>query len=268
MQKPTHRERAFLNPKHSAPGNMTLEAALMLPLFLLVILSILYFLVIMDFQLKLQMKLEAIARETARTQYLGEEIPGYAYLKLMGGLSSPENGKWLENSFISGGSSGLGIAQSDFSVKDGVIDYVVNYEIQIPFIPDRIMTLPFVQRCRFRTWTGSSLSAEGEDGQQVVYVTPGGAVYHMDPCCTHINLSIQKRAIYELEELRNAEGGIYTECSLCEEGEVKGETVYVTEEGDRWHYTLSCSGLKRNVIEIDIGDAGDRRLCSRCGKEE
>lgn len=268
VQKPTLEERAFATHTRSLSGNLTLEAALVLPLFLLIILSFLYFIVILDLQFKIQIKLEEIAREAAGDHYLGEEIPGYAGIRLMSGFASEEMQQLLENSFITDGIQGIKTAGSDFFGEDGIIDYVISYEIRIPFIPDNLISLPMVQRCRFRIWNGEEIKEVGGEESERVYVTETGTVYHLDPGCTHICLSIRGVAWQELETERNEGGGKYKKCSSCEIEVEAGGKVYVTEEGDRWHASLSCSSLKRSVSAIDRADIGSRQLCSRCGEEE
>ena len=66
----------------------------------------------------------------------------------------------------------------------------------------------------------------------------------------------------ELTALRNASGGRYSPCEKCG-GDGSG-IVYITNEGDRYHNTIECSGLKRSVRCVPLSEAGGRAPCSRC----
>ena len=62
-----------------------------------------------------------------------------------------------------------------------------------------------------------------------------------------------------------AEG--YTACRLCGGEPGLFSYYYVTEEGERYHTSLSCSGLKRTVYLVRLSEAEGRTACSRCGGE-
>ena len=81
----------------------------------------------------------------------------------------------------------------------------------------------------------------------------GGAVYL---------LRITLAGKDEVSSLRNASGGKYSPCEKC--GGDGSVIVYVTNEGDRYHNTIECSGLKRSVRCVPLSEAGGRSPCSRC----
>ena len=254
------KKRALLHA--FSEGNLTLEAALVLPVFLLAISAVMYFLVIIHVQLNIQIKLEEVAREMAKTAYISEDLNVFNYVYVKACLQDPDFREYLDKSYIVGGAEGLSLLESTFFDRDGVVDLVVKYEMTIPFIPDKIVSFPCIERIYFRTWIGKDISKENVNNGRIVYITTTGTVYHTNRECTHIRLSVMQ-AVFGL--VKNS----YSKCHIC--GETPGSDsaiVYITEEGDRWHSSLSCSGLKREVIEIDINEVGDRELCSRCGGEE
>ena len=102
--------------------------------------------------------------------------------------------------------------------------------------------------------------------KQMVYVTETGTVYHLSRSCTHLDLAISPVTSEQLSASRNASGGNYRVCELCGMSAASQGTYYITKEGDRYHSSLSCSGLKRTVYEIPISQVGDRRPCSRCSR--
>ena len=103
-------------------------------------------------------------------------------------------------------------------------------------------------------------SAARESGDNV---TENGEVYHTFSDCTHIDLSISAVGISAVGNLRNENGGRYSACEKCPD-ENGTDTVYITQYGDRYHSSLSCSGLKRSVRLVEISKAEGLSECERC----
>lgn len=128
--------------------------------------------------------------------------------------------------------------------------------------------IPILQKVRVRVWTGRKgiYGADGdvrtEQGGKMVYVTATGTVYHRDPSCTHLKLSIREVDRQSVSKLRNKSGEKYHACERCSAG--SSDRVYITGEGNRYHSSLACSGLKRTVEEIPQEEC-HLRACSKCG---
>lgn len=123
-----------------------------------------------------------------------------------------------------------------------------------------------MSRARAHPWTGykqgsGSGGSDGSMGDPIVYVAENGTVYHLSRSCTHLDLNIRPIDSSQIGDVRNAGGGKYKPCELCGGG---SGTVYITNEGDRYHSSLTCSGLKRTIYEMRLSEVGNRRLCSRC----
>lgn len=256
-----HKERAFLYFLEKA--SLTLEASVVLTLFLLTVISIVYFLVILIMQANIQIRMEESARKIAKTEYVTNGFTGYSYLTLRNDLMTEEFVRYIDEGNIIGGIQGMNISRSSFINDEGLVDIVLSYYVKVPFIPDKLIILPFTQRCRFKVWIGDEIN-ENAGEKQIVYVTLTGTVYHTNRNCTHLNLSIRKCNQEELKNQRNENGGIYEQCLLCKKEAGNSGTVYITDNGDKWHTILTCSGLKRTVMEIDIAEVGSRELCQRC----
>jgi hypothetical protein len=101
-----------------------------------------------------------------------------------------------------------------------------------------------------------------------VLVTEHGSVYHTSAECTHIALSFAAVSREALGTLRNEEGHRYHACGKCvHDGRANG-TVYVAREGVKYHNDASCSGLIRKVRLIPETEAAGLPQCSRCAHME
>lgn len=124
----------------------------------------------------------------------------------------------------------------------------------------------WTQRFSVQIWIGKDpnlrvgLTGEAEE-KEMVYIALDGEVYHQDPKCTHIHLSIHSTDKIKLETMRNQNGERY---HACEECGGKGDIVYITDYGKKYHSSLECSGLKRSVLKVPVGQVENRRPCSRC----
>ena len=120
-----------------------------------------------------------------------------------------------------------------------------------------------------RGWTGrdeSSFADLSDNAPRYVYVTENGVVYHTHSSCSHINLSISRVNSSELSGLRNENREKYKACESCAKGGA-ANTIYITDYGDRYHNSASCSKLKRSVKLVDVSKLSGMRECSKCMSE-
>lgn len=277
-----------LQPDGLWSGSLTVEAALVLPMFLIMINSLLFLFQVMIFQVHLQAAMDYAVQKASAYYYAVEQIQkgedaeavgeagdfgkellawGITAAYLKGQLLSEMDERFLEATWLQGGSSGLTLIQSQFPDEEGAIDLVVSYRVRIPFWPGRIGTLTMSQRSRRLVWTGTVRWKTEEENQneKMVYLTENGSVYHVNPECSHLHLSIRTVWKEELSGLRNQNGGKYNACERC----VKLQNVlqvYITDSGDKYHNSLSCPGLVRNIRQAPLSEIS-LPPCSRCGKE-
>lgn len=250
-------------------GTLTVEAALVLPLILFAMISVLQYAHCMETSVRMANALtetgKSIAAASYAVQYTGEKgqtaagilSTAYAQQKVLakaGDTSGIKNATMLLSSFLQ---------------EENLVSLVMTYQIRSPF---GIFQLPgncFVQCAVVRAWVGRSTEGGTGGGEKqlsqnsCVYVTTTGTVYHEDPECTYLKLSIREVSKNELADLRNNSGEIYHVCELC--GASGSETVYITAEGNRCHSSLACSGLKRTVMQVTREETGHLRACSKCG---
>lgn len=107
--------------------------------------------------------------------------------------------------------------------------------------------------------------SDSETVEAMVYVTQAGSVYHKSPDCRYLNVSAVGVAGSCVSLKRNEYGEKYHACERCSWNQEPGSTVYITNTGNRYHNSKNCSGLKRTVRLIKESEAENLRPCSRCG---
>ncbi len=118
-----------------------------------------------------------------------------------------------------------------------------------------------------RAWVGYTWESFSHPaGEEIVYITPGGSVYHRDRDCSHLRLSVRQISQDELDGERNQSGGRYYSCEYCVRSGENGGTVYITDHGGSYHSNINCQGLKRTIEAVPLSQAGGRPCCSRCGR--
>lgn len=268
-----NRLRAFLFTPLSAA--LTVEAAIVLPIFLFVMIAAMQYCAVMETAVKFGTALSDTGKTMAVAAYLkkyGGETDGVGEIAVTALTSVYAQSQITSMAGDTSSVKSVNMAQSSFLHEDDMIDLVLSYQIRSPV---GIVSLPgrfFLQRARIRAWTGRIVSAgEGDcDGEEdsaaeYVYVTETGSVYHTDPDCTYLKLSVHEAPLDELSSLRNDGGAKYYCCELCG-GSSENGVVYITDDGTRYHSSLSCSALKRTVNQVSIDEVGDMRVCSKCGQ--
>lgn len=128
-----------------------------------------------------------------------------------------------------------------------------------------------LNRVKVHTWTGKAFSewnvGTDKEIEEMVYVTESGGVYHVNPGCTYLKLSVKKVSGAQVSSLRNSGGGKYHACETCSRNQKPAGTVYITRDGNRYHNHADCSGLKRTVRLVCKSDVDGMAVCSRCGKK-
>ncbi len=122
-------------------------------------------------------------------------------------------------------------------------------------------------KARVRPWrgrTGEEIADSTSSNRRMVYVTEWESVYHTTSRCSHLSLSIQQVSASLVGSRRNAGGKRYKACEKCVGKEGKKSLLYITEQGDRYHNSLECSGLKRSVVLKEESELEGLSCCSRC----
>lgn len=275
--------------KEKREASMTVEASVVLPLFLFFFLNLCSAIEMIRLHGNLELALreagsnlaiyghvltdgqkeEVLAGGNKEGADIWEKLAGAAlscgYIR--GRMIDYVGTDYLNSAPITNGAAGLQFLESTILEQD-YLEVIVTYGVSpwsslVPFRSFRM-----ANRYYGHIWNGYRLP--GEDGLtetelETVYVTKYGTVYHEKRECTYINLSIQEVSMETAVILQNKWGKSYSLCGRCA-GEAKGKTAFITESGDCYHYSRSCSGLKRIITSITRREAEEKgyRACGRC----
>lgn len=293
--------------QHKTSASLTIEAAMVLPIFLFGIIAFIYFLQIIKIQDTIQKAITDTGLYAAKYAYVYEFIQDYGEDSSDKGIKELDTKghdddtidsniekqiargidsafyktklldyldiKEINNSCIKNGYNGIHTYLSSYMEEDETVDIVLIYQMKIPLLFMELNEFEMVQRVKMRGWSGHKDTPkygqipEENDVEKMVFITETGTVYHLSKDCTHLRLSIRNVLFEQVEGLRNNSGGKYKECHICDQTSKphKGVTVYITDTGDRYHWNIGCSGLKRTIREVPLSQVKDRAVCKRCG---
>lgn len=266
-------------------GSLTIETALVLPLFLSLTISLVSILEMMNLYARVEYALHETAKEAAvwayplsyAKEFAGEDfseelqLPDESILNpllsetVIRALFTQKFGlKNLNDSLIKNGEAGIFFFRSDVINDKGDIDLIVTYKVAPFFNLFRVGEMTFSNRVKMHSWIGF-VNDENCD-EEYVYITENGSVYHTHRDCTYLHLSIETVSKSELASCRNLDGKKYKACKKCDRSaEAEScEYVYITDYGEAYHTSISCSGLKRTIYKIKLSEVGGRTKCERC----
>ncbi len=237
---------------------MTVEASLVMPVFIMAMVAIAYMGNMILCQDKVQWALTRVANEAS----IENAIKGTASNK------STVYYRAKMNAYLSAVPLRLSLAESDMSGKNEEIKVTATYYMRVPFADFFNLRCRFRQTVHTRAFVGVDDRSNQDKEECNVYIAPTGSVYHKNKDCTYLKLTISEYLYEDVAALRNTSGGKYKPCDVCCSDHIvqKNEPVIITNYGDRYHITRGCSGIKRSISEISINNVGKRSPCSKCGR--
>lgn len=158
-------------------------------------------------------------------------------------------------------SGALGIHLLGSKLEGNYVYLKAAYRIKMPIGLLGKYEFAVQQQVKTRKWIGDCPLET--DSAEWVYITPAGNAYHQTSQCPYLDLSIRSAVFGEVERLRNHSGARYKACREC--GKSAGSVVYITDYGDVYHCSITCSGLKRSVQKVRLSETGGRHACQKCG---
>lgn len=238
-------------------ASMTVEAAVVLPLFVGFMVFLMFYFRIMQVQIGMEQAMAYTARITAAS--VKEESKKIEPLKVRSLLYARIKKEDVPTEYIDGGIAGISLSEADYKNTD--IQLCVRYRMTVPVSFFGRLTYPIRQEVSSRKWTGRVKDSQAEE-DGYVYVTKTGKAYHKKKDCAYLDLSIHKESVSLAKKKRNKNGSRYKACPFCYK---KGQTsCYITDYGAYYHGKIDCHGLKRTIYMIPIRDVGNRHKCKKC----
>ena len=280
--------------RHSATAGMTcaasltVEAAAVLPLMIMVIWIMIFPLRVTECERRLQNRLEATAGALAVSAYVKETGPSFlktdgeapALLEQYNGITAgtfaeavlqalPET--WMMEGLHFGPRTAI---LSDEKGEDpAMIRAELVYTLRLPVVPLRILPVQKSLIVSRRAWIGSGGgrgrsiygSANGSAEEDlIVYVGKSSIRYHLDPHCHYLSNRMETADASRIGELRNNSGARYHACPSCSPG--KSGTVWYFASGTAYHSTPDCRAITAYARAVPLREAVHLGPCSYCGK--
>lgn len=254
-------------------GSLTVECALILPLFFLAVVVLTGMLDLYRLQIRIQTALSEGARELAMYAYCreGEDSSPVGLVEdaVCGVYGMKKVRDSLEGERLSqilGGINGIVFTGSGYQNDTVTLKASFYYASPVAFF--RLFPVRISLDSQARAWTGyKGVTFGSQESEELVYVTEWESVYHTSAACTHISLDIQKVSLAGVENSKNEYGEHYHPCEKCVGDSGGSRQVYITRTGDCYHNSLDCPGLTRTVMAVKKSQASALRECSRCRGE-
>ena len=263
------KQSRFKKERASAPGagyeknaSVTVEASFGIPLFLFAVLCLIWMIEIHSIRISIINAAQSAAKRAAEETAI---VPVLNISALKADIINGIGIERVERSILDGGSEGIQCKDSWFSPDTGEMYIKIKYKISLPLPVFGNPSAEFTEDFRINGWRGYEDRGLGNGDADIVYITENGLVYHEDPQCTYLQLSINFVPYAGLSELRNSGGAIYHRCEKCVYGPAMAG-VYITETGGKYHNSLRCSGLKRTVRAVKKSEVIGKGGCYRCTK--
>lgn len=274
---PVKRVSAFASRRLKA--SMTVEAAFSLPMFIFFILEVMSAINMIGAGSRLCAALHQSGNELAFSGYayekavdgtgfdgIGADLISAAYAESrVLSYAGKEN---LDKSCIKNGSGGISFAGTSIMNEEDIIEINISYYVQSIVSAFGFDDLLQKQRYYGRAWTGYDVERAGGGGavdDPMVYITENGTVYHTNRGCAYLNPSVMSIGFDEISGARNLSGAKYYPCETCGKN-ISGGAVYITNQGNSYHTSITCPGLKRTIYTVPLSQAGGRGKCSKCGQ--
>lgn len=243
-------------------GSVTLEAALLLPILVLGVLSLGYYINVYSVMENVAYSAIEETALLASKAYIVDQAPFFTTSMKQRILSENPGVKNLEIENFR--------YLYDDGVQDDVISMTVKYQIVLDFPMGFDHTIDIELPIKCRAFTGKNKRGdvmsfeemESEGQWEPVWIFPeSGEKYHSENC-TYVKANAKEMV------LTSSLMKQYTACSLCKPQSMAiGSYVYCFEKFGSVYHRASCKSVDKYVIEINKEDALRKGYepCSKCG---
>lgn len=289
-----------MNNRKKVTASITVEATLIMPIFLFALVAFLFFFQIFQLQEDIQESITRVSKVASQYGYVYEYLQNTSNVEetkqqeektqetaaakqavqgfIDGSLFKLQFLEYMKtrknDNCIVGGLQGISFLESSFMKQDKDIEVIAVYTVKIPVLFFNLKPFRVVQRVHSRAFVGRSLlegvdtgEGTGEDTDEYVYITRTGTKYHNDYNCTYLNVKLTTVKGSAIAEKRSSDGSKYYPCESCMSGTCKDSgTYYITKYGNRYHASSKCNKIERDITKIKKSEVGGRTPCSKCGK--
>lgn len=253
-------------------GSLTVEAAVVVTMFLFAMISLLYFCEIMRYSDLVESSLHQTAKAMAVKAYAAKYIGDGDLGPIAGSIGGVALSQTYVAANVSKNLQASGIKTGKISylrssiMNNDIIDLIAVEELKPLYDICSIGTFRIMDRARVHAFTGydNTKTEAMEANEEIVYVTESGSVYHSSRNCSHLKVSVTTISAEALKTKRNKSGGKYYPCEYCPG--TAAANYYITEYGDAYHTKANCQGLKRNVMAVPISKVSGKAACKTCGR--
>ncbi|MCF0131286.1 MAG: hypothetical protein HUJ71_06135 [Pseudobutyrivibrio sp.] len=232
------------------------------PLFITAMVFMIFFMRVLEVQSGIQRSIDMSSRVVASTASKADEESKLLTEAIASSLVLIEKNN-VPVSYIGGGMAGISFLKS--SVKGNYIELRADYNITFPVGLLGRYSYQMTQIARNRKWIGYDPDENAKDGVYV-YITKTGVAYHTTVKCPYLSPSVKAVNANDINNMRNQSDGKYYPCKNCDAKRNHGATVYITDYGEVYHSTLTCSSLKRTINKVLLEKVKDtHRPCGKCG---
>lgn len=254
------RVSAFISKKILKAG-LTVEAALVLPLFMFAVLSLISMFDIMKIKGCMDLAAVEVGNQISLEYYGGYvsdvTMPIYVRQKikvfLKNNLAEKDFERIGKNIFVTGFSP---------EKEKNSMSFRIDYKITPDFGMLGLLPIKLSATYSGHKWLGYESDKPTE---KMVFLSNTASVYHIDRNCTHMSVTIEDVLYENLNQYRNNNRQKYKSCSFCDDIENNG-TVFITPEGNFYHNINNCLGLTRHIYTVPLSKVSSKNICTRCGE--
>lgn len=246
----------------SRKGSYTLEAAIFLPVFLIGILTIGYFIKVVG---TAEMAVHGITDELrlyssiAYTEKTGIAVPDAVEERVRGDCEAVDSVLISQFKYL-----------SKSGENDGIITIAVTYNIPVPIPLELHSGISRQERVMCRGWIGQKgrdgpmgfSEMEKEGSSKTVWVFPRhGEKYHKKECTYVSNLPVQALLGRNIKNK-------YSPCKHCNAKDIQeGSLVYCFQKYGETYHKANCKHVKKYIVPMEEEDAKKKGYtpCSKCG---
>lgn len=269
-------------------GSLTIEAAVCLPLFLMLAAALMEPMRWLDRQRQIQTVTEEFCGELSQYYFAADllqkgtelpETPGdedpdlRAAYDWLGKVGDAASGAVLYGKIkaVFPEANGIWVRKAEVPDSDGNVCLDVEYGEKIPFFPAINSGISMHAAALRRVWIGTEGKLEstadsnqgGTGDEEMVYVGSGMGKYHLYRDCHYISNEYRTIDAEAADSTKNSAGRYYKPCVRCCKNTAAG-VVYVTQGGEHYHADMSCSAMISYVRKVPLEEVEYLGCCSVC----